>query len=186
MARYVALLRGINVGGNNIIKMSDLAACFEDGGFTNVTTYINSGNVLFDATTSGKLVDRVEKMIAARFAFYTASVAVRSVDEMRAIVEEAPKGFGKDPTQFRYDVFFLKPPLTSAAALPSVPLKEGVDAVWAGTDVLYNSRLVAKVTQSKISKIAGTPIYKSITIRNWNTTTKLLALMKGRDTRRQR
>src|SRR5690242_19821122 len=130
MTRYAALLRGINVGGNNNIKMSDLAACFEDGGFTNVTTYINSGNVLFDSTKSSNLMDRVETMIAARFASYTASVAVRSVDEMRAVVEEAPKAFGKHPAKFRYDVFFLKPPLTSAAALPSVPLKEGVDAVW--------------------------------------------------------
>jgi uncharacterized protein (DUF1697 family) len=57
------------------------------------------------------------------------------------------------------------------------PLKEGVDAAWAGPGVVYTSRVAAKATQSRMSRIVALPIYKSVTIRNWNTTTKLLALM---------
>ena len=49
MSKYIALLRGINVGGNNMIKMADLKAAFERRGFQRVSTYINSGNVLFDS-----------------------------------------------------------------------------------------------------------------------------------------
>ncbi len=178
MSRYVALLRGINVGGKNLIKMTDLAACFEAGGFTNVRTFIASGNVVFDARKPAKLVTQLEQLLAARFD-YAASVAVRSVDQMRAIVDGAPKGFGKQPAKYRYDVLFLKPPLSSKAALPLVPVKDGVDTADAGEGVVYCSRLIARATQSAISKIAATPIYKSLTIRNWNTTTKLLALMEA-------
>src|SRR5438552_14543588 len=53
MARYVALLRGINVGGNNLIKMGALKACFEKQGFGDVATYIASGNVLFSESAAG-------------------------------------------------------------------------------------------------------------------------------------
>ena len=57
-------------------------------------------------------------------------------------------------------------------------MKEGVDQAFAGTAVLYFSILISKATQSHISRIAGLPVYQSMTIRNWNTTTKLLAMME--------
>ena len=65
--------------------------------------------------------------------------------------------------------------------MKSVRTKEGVDRAFAGKGVLYFSRLVAKATQSQMGKIVGLPVYKSMTIRNWNTTTKLLALMQSSD-----
>lgn len=175
---YVALLRGINVGGNNLIPMADLRACFVEKGFANVTTYIQSGNVIFTTTDHKRaaLVARIESALGTRFA-YRATVVVRSHDEMRAIVEHAPPGFGKRPELFRYDVLFLKDPLTAAAAIAAVPVKEGVDEVHAGKRVLYYSRLISKATQSRMAKIVSLPIYKSLTIRNWNTTTKLLQRM---------
>lgn len=76
-------------------------------------------------------------------------------------------------------MIFLKPPLTSAAALRDVPTKEGVDQVAAGKGVLYLSRLMSRATQSRLGKIVALPMYKSITIRNWNTTTQLLTLMRA-------
>ena len=77
-----------------------------------------------------------------------------------------------DFTKFRYDVIFLerRPP----RALKSVKTKEGVDQAFAGPDVLYFSRLTAKAAQSQLSRVISLPIYQSMTIRNWNTTTKLL------------
>jgi uncharacterized protein (DUF1697 family) len=178
MARYVALLRGINVGGNNLIKMAALKACFEKQGFSEVATYIASGNVLFSASASGaaKLAQGIEAALAATFD-YDASVVLRSEKEMRAIVARAPAGFGTEPQKYRYDVIFLKAPLTAAAAIKEVPVNPAVDQAVAGPNVLYFSRLIAKATSSRLGKITAMPIYKNLTIRNWNTTTKLLVLL---------
>jgi uncharacterized protein (DUF1697 family) len=178
MARYVALLRGINVGGKNPIRMTALKACFEDHGFADVTTYIQSGNVVFGAGRSNdaELTERIERMLATAFD-YDARVVLRSRTQMRSIVERAPNGFGDEPTTFRYDVLFLKSPLTARAAMQSVPTKEGVDSVHAGSGVLYSSRLTSRASQSRLSRIVSMPIYRSMTIRNWNTTTRLRDLV---------
>jgi uncharacterized protein (DUF1697 family) len=178
MTRYVALLRGINVGGNNLIKMADLKACFEEHGFADASTYIASGNVLFASDVSSRaLTGRIEKMLSQRFS-YPASVVLRSQKQMKETVVGAPKGFGASPDEFRYDVIFLKEPLTAAKTLQDVPTREGVDEVHAGKGALYFSRLISKAAQSKLTRVIGMPIYKSMTIRNWNTTTKLLQLME--------
>jgi uncharacterized protein (DUF1697 family) len=175
--RYVALLRGINVGGKNLIKMTDLKTCFEGCGYQSVATYIASGNVLFSAPADPKLERNIEAALEARFA-YRANVVLRSAKEMEAVVARAPKGFGTQPAKYRYDVIFLKAPLTGATALKDFPLREGVDQAWAGPGVLYASRLIARASQSRISRIVGLPIYQQMTIRNWNTTTKLATLLE--------
>jgi uncharacterized protein (DUF1697 family) len=178
MPRYVALLRGINVGGKNLIKMPALKACFEANGFEDVATYIQSGNVLFASheTRAVRLTERIEAMLAETFG-YEATVVVRSRTQMRAVVERSPEGFGAEPATYRYDVIFLKEPLTARAAMTSVPTKSGVDEVHAGTGVLYFSRLIENATQSRLNKIVSSPIYPSVTIRNWNTTTKLVGML---------
>jgi uncharacterized protein (DUF1697 family) len=180
MSQYVALLRGINVGGNNLIKMTELKACFESQGFRDVVTYIQSGNVLFSASASksAKLTQKIEKVLGATFD-YRASVVLRSQKQLREIVERAPKGFGANAAKYRYDVIFLKEPLSAAVAMKSVLLKEGVDQAFAGAGVLYFSRLISKASQSKLSRLVSQPVYQSMTIRNWNTTTKLLRLLEG-------
>ncbi len=178
MARYVALLRGINVGGKNPVPMAALKACFEAQGFAGVVTYIQSGNVLFTSTErSSALVARIEAGLSETFG-YPASVVLRSRQQLRKAVDGAPRAFGSRPSQFRYDVIFLKEPLTAAEAMKSVSAKPGVDEAFAGPGVLYVSRLIAKASQSQLSRIASTPIYKSMTIRNWNTTSRLLELME--------
>jgi uncharacterized protein (DUF1697 family) len=179
---YVALLRGINVGGGNIIKMADLKACFEASKFKNVSTYIQSGNVLFESTETdqGKLISKIEKALSRTFSPYKARVMLRSHAELLQIVREAPKGFGREPQKFRYDVLFLKEPMTAAEAMTSMTTKPGVDVVAMGSDVLYFSRLIAKAAQSHLARIVSLPVYQHMTIRNWNTTSKLLALMDAR------
>ncbi|MBK5195033.1 MAG: DUF1697 domain-containing protein [Proteiniphilum sp.] len=173
--RYIALLRGINVGGNNIIRMTDLKASFEELEFRDVVTYIQSGNVLFTTTEQDKqvLIDRIEQHLSGRFA-YQSKIVLISMEHLRRIVESAPADFGDHPDEYRYNVLFLKEPLTTREALQSIRIKEEVDQVWEGEEVLYFSLLISRATQSYLSKIVGQPIYKSITIRNWNTTTKLL------------
>jgi uncharacterized protein (DUF1697 family) len=176
---YVALLRGINVGGSNLIRMSALKACFEAQGLRDVATYIQSGNVLFTAGRSGQLMPtrQLEEALSKTFA-YRSRVVVRSFEQMKAIVEGAPKGFGGRPAAYRYDVIFLKDPLTADEAMKSTTAKPGVDRVLAGDGVLYFSRLISKAAQSHLSRVVGKPEYQNMTIRNWNTTGKLLELME--------
>ena len=176
---YVALLRGINVGGSNLIRMPALKACFETLGLRGVKTYIQSGNVLFTSRLKvPALTGQIEKAIAATFACES-RVFVRSLEEMKAIVAGAPRAFGARPTEYRYDVIFLRQPLTADEAMKSVPVNPGVDRVFAGDGVLYCSRLISKATQSRLSRITGKPVYQSMTIRNWNTTRKLAELMES-------
>ena len=175
--RYVALLRGINVGGKNIIPMTGLKACFEALGLADVSTYIASGNVLFRAAGSTRtLTGRIERALAASFR-YQASIVLRTAAEMRTVVTRAPKGFGTDPARYRYDVAFLKAPLTARVAIKQVPQREGVDQAYAGRGVVYFSRLIKRVTQSKLNRLTALPIYQQMTLRNWNTTTRLLELL---------
>jgi uncharacterized protein (DUF1697 family) len=117
MAAFVALLRGINVGGANRIAMADLRACFEADGFRDVATYIQSGNVVFQTPepSAAALTRRLEAMLSAGLG-YPASVVVRSRAQMRTIVQKAPAGFGSDLDRYRCDVIFLKPPLRADAA----------------------------------------------------------------------
>lgn len=180
MARYVALLRGINVGGNNLIKMPELQTAFETSGFEEVGTYIQSGNVIFTAPTSraADLTGRIEEMLVSTFDL-PISVVLRSRGQMRRIVHGAPDGYGSEPDLYRYDVVFLKPPLQPKTAMRSVSTKPGVDEAHAGAGVLYFSRRASRATQSRLNRIASAPVYKNMTIRNWNTTTKLLELLDG-------
>jgi uncharacterized protein (DUF1697 family) len=176
---YLALLRGINVGGKNIIKMADLRSCFEAEGFRDVASYIQSGNVVFrsPSTALSTLTKRIEKMLAAAFD-YEASVVMRSRKQMQAVVSDAPAGFGEQPETYRYDVIFLKAPLTSTAAMEGVPARPGVDESWTGSGVLYFSRRIDQASRSYLSRLASMPVYQRVTVRNWNTTTRLLELME--------
>lgn len=180
--RYIALLRGINVGGNNLIPMASLKASFEGLSFTDVVTYIQSGNVLFAAPKQSlpALTGRIERALTQEYGFEMRVVVV-SQAQLQALVKNAPQGFGAQPDAFRYDVIFLKAPLTAAEALKGLSVKEGVDTVHPGKGAIYFSRRVAKLTQSRLNKIIGTPAYKLMTIRNWNTTTKLAQLGVAED-----
>lgn len=174
--KYVALLRGINVGGKNIIKMDELKTCFEEMGFDDVKTYIQSGNILFSSNVPDveKLILKIEKVISRRFN-YTSNVILITYNELKEIVESAPENFGKNDL-YKYDVLFFKKTLTAENAFEQIKIKEGIDHLYKGKDVLYFSRLGDKSTQSCMNKLSSNPVYQQMTIRNWNTTTKILDL----------
>jgi uncharacterized protein (DUF1697 family) len=177
--RYVALLRGINVGGRNSVAMKDLREAFEAAGFQSVKTYINSGNVLFESDSpAASLAAGLEAMLERRFAIPLV-VVVRSHRQFRNVVEKAPDGFGAQPGTYHSDVIFLKAPLTSRQAMQVVKLREGVDQAWPGAGVVYFARLSERRAQSQMSRIVGTPEYQEMTIRSWTTTTKLLPLFEA-------
>ncbi len=177
MGRYVALLRGINVGGKNNVAMADLRETFELAGYDSVRTYIQSGNVIFETSKAQKGLEKhIEGALEARFGLPLV-VVVRSNDQLWSTVEDAPRGFGQKPDLYHSDAVFLKAPLTADRVMELVELREGVDQAWPGDGVVYFARLSAQRTRSKMSKLISKPEYKLMTIRSWSTTTKLLDLM---------
>ncbi len=176
---YLALLRGINVGGRNIIKMADLKECFESMKFTKVKTYIQSGNVIFSSTEKNQNI--LQKLIGDNLSEqfnYTDKVFILSCPQLKNIIEDAPEGFGAEHEIYKYDVMFVKESRNPEEIIKNLKFKEGVDRAWSDRNVIYFSRLISRTSQSYLAKITALPFYKDITIRNWNTTTKLLSLMK--------
>ena len=175
--RHVALLRGINVGGRNPVAMADLRGALEAAGYEAVSTYIQSGNVLFRSTTPAAQIEAHVEVLLERHLGFPLVVVVRSHAQLRAVVRHAPAGFGDAPDTYFSDVVFLKGPLTTTEAMGVVGLREGVDQAWPGRGVVYFARLGAERTRSKLSQIIAKPEYQLMTIRSWTTTTKLLAML---------
>ena len=180
MYRYLALLRGINVGGNNIIKMADLKASFEKMGFSDVSTYIQSGNVVFTSPKKDqdKLALQIEKALSETYN-YKSKVALVSFDQMNTVFKELPAGFGSDTVKYKYDVIFLRAKISPSEVLKEIKIRPGVDEAYAGSLALYFSRLAEKSSQSYLKNVMVLPVYKEMTIRNWNTTKALFEMMGG-------
>jgi uncharacterized protein (DUF1697 family) len=184
MTSYVALLRGINVGGKNLIKMPALKASFEEMGFGNVATLIQSGNVLFDSPAGGekqpqKLEIQLEAALSKTFD-YNAKVIVRSSSQIQKVLKEVPPDW-KHRKDIRCYIAFLKDSLKAEQAIKEVELREEIDSVKAGDGVLYLTSLLSALTKSKINKIASLKIYQDMTIRNYNTTQKIAVLLEKQE-----
>jgi uncharacterized protein (DUF1697 family) len=180
MKAYVVLLRGINVGGKNKIPMAELKLYLEELGYKNVTTYIQSGNVLLRSSLDAEgLARQIETMLTAKFKLDSSLIKVLALsrEQLQATVDDKPQGFGEQPDTYHSDVVFLMGIGVDEAVAVFNP-REGVDKVWPGSGVIYSQRLSAQRTKSRLAVIVGTPAYKSMTIRNWNTTTKLLTLLQ--------
>ena len=178
---YLVLLRGINAGGKNVIKMNELKILFEEMGFTDVKTYIQSGNVMFLDYENDqiKIQKKIEKTLFKKLN-YKINIRILTFSEINEIVNNKPEGFGED-NENKYDVIYLIKPLETKDAIKEIKTKDGVDKIFEGKNVLYISRLIKNLNKSHFSKIIDTPIYQNITIRNWNTTRKLYELMLERN-----
>lgn len=178
MNTYVVLIRGINVGGKNKVPMADLKECLEQLGFFNVSTYIASGNVILE---SDKGADEIRVLIeealpkSFKLDDELIRVMVLTRDQLQAVINNKPEGFGEQPEKYHSDAIFLIG-IDSAQAMPKFKPREGVDKVWPGSGVIYSQRLSSQRTKSRLKGIMSTPEYKFMTIRNWNTTTKLLEI----------
>jgi uncharacterized protein (DUF1697 family) len=178
MNAYLILLRGINVGGKNKVPMADLRKCLEELGFSAVSTYIASGNVILKSDKAANTIkDQIEAVLPKRFKLDNdlIKVLVLTRKQLQAVIDNKPEGFGDQPGKFHSDAIFLIDIDATQARVVFDP-REGVDKVWAGDGVIYSQR-----TKSRLGKIVGTPAYKSMTIRSWNTTTKLLELLRKTD-----
>lgn len=177
--QYLALLRGVNVGGKNLVKMADLRDACEAMELADVATYIQSGNVLFRAPRQKRdaLAARLEAELTKRFGIEL-KVVLLTHAQLASVVDDAPRGFGG--AEQLCDVIFIRRPLTARKAFAKLDPRDGVDRAWQGRGVVYFSRVAEEARRSRMSKIVGTVEYKSMTIRSWRTTTKLLDLMESR------
>lgn len=181
MSTYLALLRGINVGGNNKVSMASLRECLEELGFSSVSTYIASGNVILQSDKQpSEIKTLIETALPKNFKLDSEliKVLVLTPAKLQAIVDNKPKGFGEHPEKYHSDTIFLMD-IEVSEVLPIFKPREGVDKVWPGNDVVYSQRLSAERTKSRLNLIAMSPLYKSLTIRSWNTTTKLLEALRN-------
>lgn len=176
---YAVLLRGVNVGGKNKLPMAGLKKCLEELGFSNVSTFIASGNVILESDKRPEAVQaQIEEALPRRFRLDSdvIKVLVLTRNELKRVIDRKPKGFGDQPEKYHSDAIFLMG-LDAAEAMQAFDPREGVDKVWPGAGVIYAQRLSAQRTKSRLNKAMSTPAYRSMTIRNWNTTTKLLERM---------
>ena len=177
--KYIALLRGINVGGNNKVSMKELKNCFEKAGFRNVSTYINSGNVIFeyDETNIESLIVQCREILEKEFGF-PISLSVIDAPALKEALEHAPKWWGVDP-ESKHNAIFVIPPATSDNIIAEAgAAKPEYESVSAYGNVIFWSAPLKTFSRTRWSKIVGTKAYQDITIRNANTANKLLDLVK--------
>ena len=181
MDTWLVLLRGINVGGKNVIPMQDLRAAFADMGFTDPQTYIQSGNVILGSPRkpAAAAVRRIESGLSRAFG-YDARVVVLDVAEMRRVVRDVPADWDAADKEMRYNVLFPVTGVRPQDVLAAVAPKPEVEAVHAGAHAVYWSAPFATLTRTAMIKLSGHPVYKQVTVRNLNTTLKLLSLMEAR------
>ena len=176
---YVALLRGINVGGNNMISMKALKASFERLGFKQVSTYINSGNILFTSKIADarKLEVRIEKMLVAEYDL-GCKVVVRNDREMARLVEQVSAAWTEDD-EWRYNVIFLRHAIDSKEVIAAFNPQPGIEhLVYVPGTLLWSAR-ADDFARTSMQKLASRKIFQDMTVRNLNTTRKLHALMQA-------
>jgi uncharacterized protein (DUF1697 family) len=174
---YVALLRGINVGGKAKVDMKHLKTLFEQLGFDRVKTYINSGNVIFASSIidPSEIHQLIEAGIIKQFGL-SVPVVIRDLPSMEQITQALPDSWTNDQTM-KCDVMFLWPAIDSPDILKQMPHKPDIEDVLYVPGALFWRIDRDKVNKGQMLKIIGTDIYKQMTIRNCNTVRKLMDLM---------
>lgn len=182
MSARLVLLRGVNVGGNNKVPMADLRRCLEDLGFARVSTYIASGNALLESDEgTDEIRGRIDTALHGCFKLNElVRVAVLTREQLQAVIDDRPAGFGDSPNTYHSDAIFLMG-ITADEAMAAFEPREGVDRVWPGSGLVYSQRLSAKRTKSRLTRIVGSPLYPFMTIRSWGTVLALAELARQMD-----
>jgi uncharacterized protein (DUF1697 family) len=174
---YVALLRGVNVGGNNLIPMSELDECFRALGYRDVGSYINTGNVIFRAppTDARELAATIEETLGGRFPQRIRTL-IRDLDQMHALVEEIDRTW-PSPADEKRNVIFLAPEIDSDSVLDGLHPKPDMEVVRYLPGTLLWSAKKQYLTRSQMLKLNRLPIYQGMTVRSPGTTRRIYELM---------
>lgn len=178
---YVALLRGINIGGQNKINMKELKTFFERIGMLNVVTYINSGNIIFEEPvhTEAEIVQLLEEVISEDFSLEI-KVLIQSLNQFEQVMNVLPEDWVNDKTM-KSDILFLWDEIDDETILDQFIIKPEVDtALYVSGTILWSvSR--ENSSRSGLNRLVSKKIYKKVTIRNVNTVRKIFNIMKGVD-----
>ena len=175
--KYIALLRGINVGGNNKISMRELKTCFENAGLQNVITYINSGNILFDCDELDTLAIamKCEKAIEQQFKL-AIRLALIDAYTLKDAMEHTPVWWGSDQSS-NHNVLFVIAPATVDEVLSDIgEIRPEYEKISYHSSLIFWSVQIQGISRARWSKIVGTNAYKNVTVRNANTAIRLLEL----------
>jgi uncharacterized protein (DUF1697 family) len=177
--RYVALLRGVNVGGRTLVKMAGLKTCFENLGFDAVSTYIASGNVLFesDEDDAGELATTIEAAIEQRFEL-PVKVVVLDQKAYAGIVNAIPKPWIGDGT-LRANVAFVRRGTDAKQVVRELEPDAAIEEVKAVDGAILWATRRDSLNRSVMRKLNGGAAYKELTVRNLNTALKLRELLSG-------
>lgn len=174
---YAAFLRGINVGGKNAVAMAALKTCLGRLGFRDITTYINSGNIVFRAAAADprQLERKIDRVLGRDFGV-PARTVVRTHSEMARLVKTIARTWKLKPT-WRYNVIFLRHSIDSPKVLEGIALKPDIERVtYCDGTLLWCARLNA-LTRTTMLKLTSRPIYQDMTVRSVNTTRSVFELM---------
>jgi len=177
MNTYLALLRGINVGGNAPVDTKQLKACFEALDFINVRTYINTGNVIFDSPMKNRsvLIETIETKLSESFGFKIPLV-LRDKENLKTLCDTFPKTWINND-EYKTDILFLWDTYDTEDSIHLITHNPKVDVL------IYVSGSIGwcirrdHYRESGMNTFIGCPLYKNMTARNINTVRKLNALM---------
>jgi len=171
--KYLALLRGINVGGNKKVDMASLKDLFESLGFDNVSTYINSGNVIFESDNDD--FSNIESALKEKFGFEI-KIVVRDEDNIKYLAEAIPPEYENNAEQ-KTDILFLWDDFDSPDSIDLIQIHPDIDNVHYISGAIVWNISKSNYSQSGMHKFIGSPVYKHMTARNINTVRKLAELM---------
>lgn len=178
MEKYIALLRGVNVGGKNKISMATLKTAFEEIGFSDVMTYINSGNVVFSSSIPdlSELISMSESAIKDTFGL-TIPVMMISAKKLSDTLKNAPEWWGDaDKEVIHYAIFVISPVGVEDIFAAVGEVKPEYEKIAHHEHVIFWSAPLKTFSKARWSKIASSSVNNNVTIRNANTVKKLLLL----------
>lgn len=179
MQTYIALLRGINVGGKAKVEMAQLKTVFESLGYTNVRTYINSGNVIFksqDINSLENIREEIEKALQKKFHFPVRTL-LRDAQQITNLVKKIPSEWKNDSTH-KTDVLFLWDDYSNKNSLDLLKINPNIDFVkYIDGSIIWHIER-SNYNKSGMRTFIGTTLYKNMTARNVNTVRKLGELLR--------
>lgn len=166
--KYIALLRGINVGKERRIEMKKLRSLFESLGFSNVSTYINSGNIIFESAESQIDISRIIELSLRNEHGFEIPTLVKTWEEIKKIADAIPDSWQNDSIQ-RSDVAFLFPEIDTKKTVDELPIKKEYSDICYIKGAIYWNIQRKDIYKSHLNKIIGHKLYQFMTIRNVNT-----------------
>lgn len=174
MNKYIILLRGINVGGKNPVSMKELKELLEKSGFLDVTTYINSGNIIFSSEIPDIMLlkSTCEALLLEKFNLKLSVMILCAADLVEAL-DHAPDWWNH-AKESKHNAIFVIPPASVQDIFQEVgESKLEYESAGHFGQVIFWSAPLKIFSRTRWSKVVGSSVYSSITIRNANTAIKL-------------